>query len=121
MQAMYGLPPQEALEQCRLRSVAAVAWIYRGEVAAAAGVAAQSVLGGTGCVWLWTAPAVERAPKSFLKISRRGLGFFKTLYPHLYAVCETSYAAARRYVLHLGARPGPRVRLKAGQGQIYYF
>lgn len=121
MQAMYGGAPRAALEQCRARSVVAVAWVYQGEVAAAAGLAAQSVLGTTGCVWLWTGPAVERAPKTFFQLSRRMLAFFKTLYPHLYAVCDTTYAAAQRYLIHLGATPGPRVRLKAGWGQVYLF
>lgn len=121
MRVMYGWAPRAALEQCRARSVVAVAWIYQGQVAGVAGVAAQSVLGATGCVWLWTGPAVKRAPKTFFKLSRRMLAFFKTLYPHLYAVCEVSYTAARRYLWHLGAKPGPRVRLPAGWGQVYRF
>lgn len=121
IQTMYSAEPRAALAQCHARSVLAVAWIYQGEVAAVAGVAAPSVLGVTGCVWLWTGPAVERAPKTFFKLSRRMLAFFKTFYPHLYAVCETSYTAAQRYLLHLGAKPGPQVRLKAGRGQVYLF
>ena len=52
IQAMYSAEPRAALAQCHARSVLAVAWIYQGEVAAVAGVAAPSVcvvVDGAGC------------------------------------------------------------------------
>ncbi len=104
MWAAYRLPAREALALCWKHSSFAVAMRYRGCVAAVAGVEGQTLLGGRGCVWSWTAEAVLRCPKSFWQVSCRLLQQFQQLYPMLYAACDERYLSARRYLLRLGAR-----------------
>ena len=104
MWAAYRLQAREGLELCLGRSVLAVAFVYRGKAAAAAGVEAQSLLGRRGCVWSWTGESVDGCAKSFFRASRAALDYFLTLYPLLYAACDVRYTAARRYLRRLGAR-----------------
>ena len=69
MWAAYRLQVREGLELCLGRSVLAVAFVYRGKAAAAAGVEAQSLLGRRGCVWSWTGDSVDGCAKSFFRAS----------------------------------------------------
>ena len=104
MWAAYRLPVRQGLELCFKRSVQAVALVYKGRAAAAAGVEAQTWLGQRACVWSWTGQAVERCPVSFWRASRKVLAAFQAQYPFLYAACDERYVAARRYLQRLGAR-----------------
>lgn len=116
MWATYRLGAREGLELCFMRSAQAVAFLYRGKVAAAAGVAPQSLLGDCACVWSWTSKEVENCPKAFWKASAVVLKHFRALYPRLYAVCDERYAEARRYLRRLGAREeGEAFYLKGGE------
>lgn len=112
--ACYGLPARAGLEVCAQLSAAAVAFVYRGEVCAAAGVEAQSLLGRRGCVWSWTGEGVLHCPKAFWRASRAVLRYFHSLYPQLYAVCDVQYRAARRYVQRLGGVETGRTQLRSG-------
>ena len=105
MWAAYRLPARQGLEFCFQRSAFAVAFLYQGRVAAAAGVEGASLLGQRGCVWSWTGEAVDKCPKSFCRASAAVLALFKSRYPQLFAACDQRYFKARRYLRHLGARP----------------
>lgn len=105
MWAAYRLPPQESLALCLQRSALALAFLYQGRVAAAAGVEPASLLGWRGCVWSWTGQRVEKCPKSFWKASLVARDVFKRFYPHLFAACDCRYRQAGRYLRRLGARP----------------
>ena len=94
----------------------AVAFVYRGKAAAAAGVEAQSLLGRRGCVWSWTGESVDGCAKSFFRASCAALDYFLTLYPLLYAACDVRYATARRYLRRLGAREAGAGVLFGGEG-----
>lgn len=115
MWAAYRLEAREGLELCLGLSVLAVAFVYRGKAAAAAGVEAQSLLGRCGCVWSWTGEAVNCCPKSFWRASRAALDYFLTFYPLLYAACDVRYGSARRYLRRLGAREAAEAFYLAGK------
>lgn len=102
--AAYRLDILQGLELCRARSALAVAFLYKGRVAAVAGVEAASLLGRRGCVWSWTGKTVEECPKSFLRVSLRVLELFKRHYDVLFAACDERYQKAQNYLKHLGAQ-----------------
>ncbi len=118
--AAYRLPAAEGLALCLKRSAAALALCCEGEVCAAAGVEAQSLLGRSACIWSWTGKGVLRRPKAFWKASLRALAYFGGLYPQLYAACDGRYAAARRYLLRLGARRTGEGFYLAGKETKFY-
>ncbi len=109
LEACYQLPVREGLQLCAARSVCAVAFRYRGEVCAVAGLEPSSLLGAQACVWSWTGIGVEKCPKSFWRVSKRVIDFFKHYYPHLYAACDVRYEQAAHYLCHLGARPAGKL------------
>ncbi len=122
--AMYHLPVRAGLELCAKRSSLAVAFKYRGEVACVAGVAPQSLLGQSACLWSWTGSSADKCPKLFWKASKKMLEIFLLRYPCLYAVCDERYEAARRYLLHLGAlERGESFYLQSGETRfrLYVF
>lgn len=122
--ACYQLPVREALEHCVVQSACCISFIYRGKVAAMAGVEPETWLGRRGCVWLWTGEVVEQCPIYFLKASRYLLHLFQQQYPLLYAACATNYPAAQRYIKHLGGQAVGNLFLLADQSiyfQLYQF
>lgn len=120
--AMYRLSAPEGLELCLRRSAAAYAFLYRGKVAAAAGVAPLSLLGQSACVWSWTGEETEKCPKAFWRASVAALAYFYALYPQLYAVCDGRYAAAHRYLRRLGAHAqGEPFYLKGGETRFLLY
>lgn len=122
--ATYRLLALEGLELCRKRSVFSAAFLYRGRVAAAAGVAAENILGTQACLWLWTGQEVEKCRKSFWKAYRGVLAYWLARYPHAYAVCDVRYAAAARCLTRMGAhREGKTFLLegKEARFQLYRF
>lgn len=118
--AAYRLSAAEGLALCLRRSAAALAFCCEGEVCAVAGVEPQSLLGRRACLWSWTGQGVLRRPKTFWKVSLRALAYFRGLYPQLYAACDGRYAAARRYLLRLGARRTGEGFYLAGEETKFY-
>lgn len=115
MWAAYRLAPLEGLMLCWQRSALAVAFLYKGRVAAVAGVEPASLLGCSGCVWAWTGRHVQRCPKSFWKASVRVLHFFRRHYGQLFAATDQRYTQACRYLQRLGARPDKHLFYLAGK------
>lgn len=113
--ACYLLPPRQALELCCNRSSLTVSLFCNGHLCALAGVEPESLLGWRGCVWSWTSRQVLHYQRAFWKISKYVLAQFLTRYPLLYAACAADYAAAHRYLKHLGAQPLPKTLVLADQ------
>ena len=102
MWAAYRLPGREVLSLCYQKSAVSLAFLHQGKVCAVAGVEAESLLGGRGCLWSWTGKKVKKIPKLFWKVSKSVLGYFLSVYPYLYVLCDERYLRARHYIVRLG-------------------
>lgn len=89
------MPVREVLSLCYQKSAVSLAFLHQGKVCAVAGVEAESLLGGRGCLWSWTSKKVKKIPKLFWKVSKSVLGYFLSVYPYLYVLCDERYLQAR--------------------------
>lgn len=105
--AAMGLGPIAAFEQSMARSLWADAYLIDGEVAALVGLAADSLLAGTGAPWLLTGRPVDRHRKLFLRETRRGVARMRTEFPRLANHVHADYAEAIRWLRWLGFAIGP--------------
>ncbi len=97
-----GQCPADLLLDFIHRSCCAFTLLYNGQPAALFGLAAENLLGSRACVWLLTARAVERIPKTFLRVARRFIAAALNQYPELYNFTDERYTAALRFVCRLG-------------------
>lgn len=124
MWAAYRLPVSEVLSLCYQKSAISLAFVYQGKVCAVAGVEADSLLGGRGCLWSWTSGKVKKIPKLFWKISKSVLAYFLSVYPCLYVLCDNRYLQARRYIVRLGGSKRSQKIMLAGKEtyfELYQF
>lgn len=120
--ASHRLAPREVLEECVRGSLFSAALVWRGKTVAAFGLAPQTLTGSCACVWLLTGEELPKIAKTFFKISKRAVAYFKKQYPQLYCVTDVRYDAARRYLLRLGFREqGPEVVLEGAETKFQYY
>jgi len=74
-----------------------------GHTAAMWGIVPESYVGMSAVVWLLGTPEMARIKKTFVKLSRRFVRDFLTLYPVLYNVVDSRYGAAVRWLMAIGA------------------
>ncbi|MCQ2410623.1 MAG: hypothetical protein MJ053_03810 [Elusimicrobiaceae bacterium] len=92
----------DCLERFICESYQSVCLIYRGEVAALAGICVQTMLSPSACVWLLTGRNIERCPFSFVRLAKRQLRRWLDLYPVLENEFDSRYCAAGKLIVRLG-------------------
>jgi hypothetical protein len=88
--------------------------------AAIGGIAADRTCPGAACVWLLTATAVEKYPKTFFKICRREVTSYLEQYDVLYNWVDARYTQAVRFISRLGGEFDATYRLCAGHKFLFF-
>ena len=96
-----GFDVRRALWRSYRASVFTRAAFVDGELAAGWGMGG-SPFGKTGRPWLFTAPAAERVPVSFIKIGRAEVEKMLGLCPRLVGVVDAQYTRAVRFLAMMG-------------------
>lgn len=108
--AALGLGKIEAIERSLARSIEADTYLVDGAVAAVMGVALASFVGGTACPWMLTGRPVDRARKTFLRLTRERTAQLLARYGYLENWAHADYVEALRWARWLGfhtAAPAP--------------
>lgn len=102
-----GLTPERAIWRRYRSSVLRRTGLVDGRVAAMWGVApagGDSLLGGEGDGWLFTAEAVRLAPKAALRIGRGELERFRAVFGRMRGIVSLEDECAERFAERLGCR-----------------
>lgn len=106
-----GCNPADCLAEFITGSRQSVCLECGGEVAALAGIYAPVVLGCYACVWLLTGQQIEKCKFSFVRLAKRCLSYWLTLYPVLGNEVDSRYRAARRFIRRLGGKTDGQITL----------
>jgi hypothetical protein len=79
--------------------------IKDGKVCVLAGIYPQSILGGTGTIWVMTTAEVEKHPMVFLRFVREYIHIIAKDYATLYASCLKRGSVSDRWLRALGFVP----------------
>lgn len=77
---------------------------YDKEPAALFGISAPCWLGRRACVWLVTGQSILKMRVSFMRLARRVIKDFLSVYPELYNFTDERYLSAVRFIRRLGGR-----------------
>lgn len=99
-----GRAPAELLEDFIHSSRLCFFLSYGKEPAALFGVSAPCWLARRACVWLVTGRGILKMRVSFMRLARRVITDFLSVYPELYNFTDERYLSAVRFIRRLGGR-----------------
>ena len=99
---LFGLDGESAIAFSLDRSIVSECLLVDGEPAAVFGIAIDDMIGGTGCPWMLTTPAVERCQLAFARATRRLCARCFEMVPRLENLIDARYTRAIKWLQWLG-------------------
>lgn len=106
---LFGMRAEDAVVQSLRGSLLCECLTVEGEPAAIVGIALEGLVGGVGCPWMLTTPAVERYPRAFARLTRSFVTRSLLMTERLENVIDARYTRSIRWLQWLGFTVEPEL------------